>query len=79
MALVNDGGGSTLVRQELQGRPAFLNRKKVVLWEFVERDIGLGLLGWQLVRLPTAVTAARPGSVNNPADTNKAKMPPRLN
>jgi hypothetical protein len=79
MALVNDGGGSTLVRQELQGRPAFLNRKKVVLWEFVERDIGLGLLGWQLVRLPTAVTPARPGSVNNPADTNKAKMPPRLN
>lgn len=62
MALVNDGGGSTLVRQELAGRPVFLKNKKVVLWEFVERDIGLGLEGWKPVRLPPTVppNPARP-------------------
>ena len=54
MALVNDGGGSTLVRQELRARPEFLKNKKVVLWEFVERDIGLGLEGWRLVPLARA-------------------------
>lgn len=52
LSLVNDGGGSTLVRQELRGRPAFLKNRKLVLWEFVERDIGLGLEGWKLVPLP---------------------------
>jgi lysophospholipase L1-like esterase len=52
LTLVNDGGGSTLVRQELRGRPAFLKDKKVVLWEFVERDIGVGLEGWKRVPLP---------------------------
>jgi hypothetical protein len=61
MSLVNDGGGSTLVRQELSARPAFLKHKRVVLWEFVERDIGLGLEGWQLVSLPAAVSASSPG------------------
>lgn len=54
--LVNDGGGSTLVRQELRARPALLKHKKVVLWEFVERDIGLGIEGWKLVPLPSAAT-----------------------
>lgn len=52
MSLVNDGGGSTLVRQELSGRPAFLRKKKVVIWEFVERDIALGLEGWKKVQIP---------------------------
>jgi hypothetical protein len=52
LAVVNDGGGSTLVRRELFSRPAFLRGRKVVLWEFVERDIGLGLEGWQKVPLP---------------------------
>jgi hypothetical protein len=61
MGLVNDGGGSTLVRRELRDRPAFLMNKKVVLWEFVERDIGLGLEGWKLVPLPPAVES--PGHV----------------
>jgi hypothetical protein len=51
MSLVNDGGGSTLVRQELRARPIFLKNKKVVIWEFVERDIGLGVEGWKLVAL----------------------------
>ncbi|MBL9138440.1 MAG: hypothetical protein JNK85_21405 [Verrucomicrobiales bacterium] len=50
--LVNDGGGSTLVRQELSARPAYLTGKKVVLWEFVERDLGLGREGWKQVPLP---------------------------
>jgi hypothetical protein len=52
MSLVNDGGGSTLVREELAARPIFLQNKKVVLWEFVERDIGLGIKGWQRTRMP---------------------------
>ncbi|HEY5912322.1 MAG TPA: hypothetical protein VJA21_17100 [Verrucomicrobiae bacterium] len=50
-SLVNDGGASTLVRQELARRPALLAKKKVVIWEFVERDIRLGTDGWQMVRL----------------------------
>jgi hypothetical protein len=54
MTLVNDGGGSTLVRRELRASPAFLKNKKVVIWEFVERDIGLGVEGWELVSIPPA-------------------------
>jgi hypothetical protein len=53
-SLVNDGGASTLVRQELYRRPALLKNKKVVVWEFVERDIRFGAEGWQLVPLPDA-------------------------
>jgi hypothetical protein len=52
LSLVNDGGGSTLVREELCGRIAFLRNKKVLLWEFVERDIGIGIKGWQRTPLP---------------------------
>jgi hypothetical protein len=59
MSLVNDGGGSTLVREELCGQPAFLKNKKVVLWEFVERDIGIGLKGWQRTALPAAPSNPR--------------------
>src|SRR5262249_24639891 len=72
-SLVNDGGGSTLVRQELRGRPAFLKNKKVVLWEFVERDIGLGLEGWKLVPLPSAISSRSSGPFNDPADLRKSK------
>jgi hypothetical protein len=75
ISLVNDGGGSTLVREELRGRPAFLKNKKVVLWEFVERDIGLGLGGWKLVRLPTTGSPGVP--VKDPADSRKAHTTPR--
>lgn len=60
-AIVNDGGASTLVRQELHRRPALLTNKKVVIWEFVERDLRLGLEGWQRVPLPPAVSAAMDG------------------
>jgi hypothetical protein len=54
ISLVNDGGGSTLVREELRARPAFLKGRKLVLWEFVERDFGLGVQGWKLVDLRTS-------------------------
>jgi hypothetical protein len=57
ISIVNDGGASTLVRQELSRRPAWLANKKVVIWEFVERDIRLGTEGWQHVPLPAAITA----------------------
>ncbi|HYG35689.1 MAG TPA: hypothetical protein VEC99_12935, partial [Clostridia bacterium] len=52
-SIVNDGGASTLVRQELCRRPGLLLGKKLVIWEFVERDIRLGTEGWQLVQLPS--------------------------
>jgi hypothetical protein len=61
-SLVSDGGASTLVRQELFRRPGLLKNKRVVVWEFVERDIHLGTEGWQDVPLPpeeTAVQTAR--------------------
>jgi len=51
-SIVNDGGASTLVRQELHRRPSLLDRKRVVVWEFVERDIRFGAEGWQLIALP---------------------------
>ncbi len=60
-SIVNDGGASTLVRQELHRRPALMTNKKVMVWEFVERDIRLGLEGWQRVPLPPAVSAGVDG------------------
>lgn len=51
-SIVNDGGASTLVRQELSRKPALLANKKVVIWEFVERDIRFGTEGWQNIPLP---------------------------
>jgi hypothetical protein len=51
-SIINDGGASTLVRQELYRKPELLKGKKVVVWEFVERDIRFGTEGWQHVPLP---------------------------
>ena len=51
-SIVNDGGASTLVRQQLATRPSLLKGKKVVIWEFVERDIRFGTEGWQVIRVP---------------------------
>ncbi len=51
-SVVNDGGASTLVRQQLARKPALLEGKKVVVWEFVERDIRFGTEGWQVIPLP---------------------------
>src|SRR5207248_2395096 len=38
-SIVNDGGASTMVRQDLTRRPRLLANKRLVIWEFVERDI----------------------------------------
>jgi len=51
-SIVNDGGASTLVRQELSRRPELLGGKRVVIWEFVERDLRYGTEGWKPVPLP---------------------------
>jgi hypothetical protein len=51
-SIVNDGGASTLVRQQLARKSALLKGKKVVVWEFVERDIRFGTEGWQVIPLP---------------------------
>lgn len=56
-SIVNDGGASTLVRRQLARSPELLTGKKLVIWEFVERDIRFGADGWQDVPLP-AVTAS---------------------
>jgi len=51
-AIISDGGASTLVRQELHRRAGLLAGKKLVVWEFVERDIRYGAEGWQVIPLP---------------------------
>lgn len=51
-SIVNDGGASTLVRQELSRKPEMLSGKKLVIWEFVERDLRFGTDGWKYVPLP---------------------------
>ena len=53
--IVNDGGASTLVRQQLVRQSELLEGKKLVIWEFVERDLRFGLEGWQEVTLPRGV------------------------
>jgi hypothetical protein len=58
-AIVNDGGASTLVRQALARRPQLLVNKKLVIWEFAERDIRYGLEGWQIVSLDGLKTTPR--------------------
>jgi hypothetical protein len=51
-AIYSDGGASTDVRRKLSTNPEILEGKKVVVWEFVERDLALGRDGWQDVPLP---------------------------
>jgi len=51
-AVVSDGGASTLVRQDLYRRRGLLADKRLLIWEFVERDILSGAEGWQFVPLP---------------------------
>jgi hypothetical protein len=57
-SIVNDGGGSTLARQALSYRPMLVRNKKLVIWEFAERDIRYGTQGWRIVPLvrPQAVS-----------------------
>jgi hypothetical protein len=51
-AIVSDGGAGTDVRRKLSTNPEILEGKKVVIWEFVERDIALGRQGWEDTPLP---------------------------
>lgn len=51
-SIVNDGGASTFVRQQLYRQPKLLAGKKLVVWQFVESDIRFGAEGWKAVALP---------------------------
>ena len=51
-AIYSDGGASTDVRRKLSTNPEILEGKKVVIWEFVERDVALGREGWEETPLP---------------------------
>jgi hypothetical protein len=51
-AIVSDGGASTDVRRKLSTHPEILEGKRLVVWQFVERDIALGRAGWEDVPLP---------------------------
>ncbi len=57
--IINDGGASTLVRQALARRPQLLVNKKLVIWEFAERDIRFGTEGWQIVALDRSKTTSK--------------------
>jgi hypothetical protein len=59
-SFVSDGGASTLVRQTLsralekakeEGKRPVLAGKKLVVWEFVERDLRFGAEGWKDVAI----------------------------
>jgi len=50
--IVSDGGAATDVRKKLSTNAEILEDKKVVIWEFTERDIALGRQGWEDVPLP---------------------------
>jgi hypothetical protein len=55
-SIVSDGGASTDVRKRLSMNPEILEGKKVVIWEFIERDVQSGRDGWELVALPRNLT-----------------------
>jgi hypothetical protein len=65
-SVVNDGGASTLVRQELARRPQLLLGKNTVIWEFVERDIRFGTEGWKTVPLASNTEPSMPGPSHSP-------------
>jgi len=50
-SIVNDGGASTLVRQELARNLDLLRGKRIVIWAFAERDLRFGMKGWQKIAL----------------------------
>ena len=52
-SIISDGGASTLVREKLMRKPNLLRGKKLVVWEFVERDIRFGASGWKPLTLPS--------------------------
>jgi hypothetical protein len=66
-SIVNDGGASTLVRQALADKPGLLENKKLVIWEFVERDIKFGMEGWKEVPLPEVASSGPPRYSSTPS------------
>lgn len=50
-SIVSDGGASTLVREKLARKAGVLKGKKLLIWEFVERDLRFGAEGWKTVEL----------------------------
>ena len=48
-SIVSDGGASTLVREKLARKAGVLKSKKLLIWEFVERDLRFGAEGWKEV------------------------------
>ena len=58
-SIVNDGGASTLVRQELARTPELLDGKRLVIWAFVERDLRFGMKGWQKIALDQSPSPAK--------------------
>jgi len=50
-SIVSDGGASTLVREKLARKSKVLKGKKLVVWEFVERDFRFGAKGWKDVSI----------------------------
>jgi hypothetical protein len=50
--IVSNGGASTDVRRKLSVYPEILAGKRLVIWEFAERDVLLTSGGWQAVPLP---------------------------
>ena len=46
-SIVSDGGASTLVREKLARKANVLKGKKLLIWEFVERDLRFGAEGWK--------------------------------
>jgi hypothetical protein len=65
-SIINDGGASTLVRQELFRRLQLLAHAKVVVWEFVERDLRLGTEGWQIIAIGVPPSATPPLTARHP-------------
>ncbi len=50
-SIVSDGGASTLVREKLARKATVLKGKRLVVWQFVERDLRYGAKGWKDVAL----------------------------
>ena len=50
-SIVSDGGASTLVREKLARKSRVLKNKKLVIWEFVERDLRFGDSGWKKIEM----------------------------
>ncbi len=46
-SIVSDGGASTLVREKFARKASVLKGKKLLIWEFVERDLRFGAEGWK--------------------------------